>query len=255
MLRQSVRPPRRQTVSPADQSVCGGNRSGWSLRRGDFPAAPSPRVRTREVTRINRRKFLAAGVALMACLSLASSARALDLPISGGRSPNGRYEVRVSGKDEESLGYCFTLFDRKRGRTIWESAEVLGQFCDLRGASAIDKARWNSAGSSVAVTDHSSRHSMELYVFTIMSGKLRPVKTPDAVPFAMEDEADGRPGSIAGDVWEPLRWNGDTLIARVIAQLNYRWCACEATLKLEHYRYGPPRMRLVRVTKAKEWAE
>jgi hypothetical protein len=193
-------------------------------------------------------------LALLALVGLASSARALDLPIGGGRSPDGRYELRVGGLSADSEGYHFALVDAANGRQIG-TAEVGGGHCDLAGASATAKVLWHPANTFIALTDAGSRHSQELYVFAVSARGLKQVKIPEAVPVGIKREDGTKEAELSnGDFCEPLRWEKDRLVVEVSFKTNdRRGYSCEVILQLQRHRHAAPTMRLGKVTKAKEW--
>jgi hypothetical protein len=103
-----------------------------------------------------------------------------DSLASGGKSPDGRYEVRIyeTGTSDDPSNYSYGVFDTTKGKLIAKLNEG-GGFCDYQGTIEMTKVLWNSTGDAFALVDHGTRHSMDLYVNVIRGSGVRQIQVPD----------------------------------------------------------------------------
>lgn len=136
-------------------------------------------------------------------------AYATDALIQGGKSPDGRYEVRIcETSDRDPSNYLYAVVDTKTSSRIKELAEGGGVF-GYKGALATASALWHPSGSFFALIDQGTRHSQELYIYEVTAKDAVLIHTPDYCQNAL-----GRIGAIEGylvSVVKPLQWDGDLL--------------------------------------------
>lgn len=152
---------------------------------------------------------------MRALLPIIASAFALTVQaseslIEGGRSKNGRYEVRIiqdSGHSGTS-DYSFAVYDTR-------SKGCIAQFHDVGGHHRYEQARqeskalWNDSSSFVALTDSDSRHTRCIYIFHVSDTSSNRLVVPDFVQNAL-----GRVDATEIDLHchpNPVRWNGQQL--------------------------------------------
>jgi len=136
---------------------------------------------------------------------------------SGGKSPNGRYEVRIykSGgpDDSDPSNYSYGVLDTRNGKVLQNLNEG-GGFCDYQGAIEMAKVLWNSAGDVFALIDHGTRHSMELYIYNVKSSSISEVKVPDYLKEGLS--LVGANQCYGTSVVKLGTWKGDTLACSFI---------------------------------------
>ncbi len=134
--------------------------------------------------------------------------------VQGGLSPDGRYEVRIfkTGPDDDSgnpSNYYYAVVNARSEKIVQKLAEG-GGFCVYEGAQNMSHVLWHNTGKFFALTDHGTRHSMEMYVYEVAPPKVILLTTQDYCQNAL-----GRVGATevyATTVVKPLRWNKDDLI-------------------------------------------
>jgi hypothetical protein len=134
-----------------------------------------------------------------------------DSLVEGGSSPDGRYEVRIykTGEEGDPSNYYYAVVNAKTGKIVQKMNEG-GGFAVYEGALGMSHVLWHSSGDFFALTDHGTRHSMEMYVYQVAPPQVTLLKTQDYFQNAL-----GRVGATsvyATSVVKPLRWNKDDLI-------------------------------------------
>jgi hypothetical protein len=158
------------------------------------------------------------------CLWAAQNANAdnTQLPLKGGTSPDGTTEIRLiaeapypgwkdDGINDYESTYVFGFFHRKAKKPYY-TADVGGGYCAPQGANGIDSALWDASGKFVALSDHGTRHSMEIYLFKVIGKNVEKLPLPKYGTKAITD-----PRSGAGSAWCPVpeRWEGTKLIIKL----------------------------------------
>jgi len=143
----------------------------------------------------------------------------VKMNLKGGLSPEGKYQIWVIGAGPMRHGYAFGFYGGDSPKLLFQ-AQVGGGFCVQKGASEIDSALWNGDESMVAIQDHGTRHSMEIYVLLIKGHKAIEVHLPQygaAVSKAMENLHGG-----AETAWilKPLKWEGSKFTFRLYGGPN-----------------------------------
>ena len=173
-----------------------------------------------------------------------------DSLVQGGDSPNGRFQVRIykTGDEGNPSNYYYAVVDAKTGRIIQKLQEG-GGFALYEGAKDTSKIVWHASGNFFALTDHGTRHSMEMYVYEIAPPNVTLLKTQDYFQNAL-----GRVGATsvyATAVVKPLRWDKDDLICDLFfdsyAPTGGRspQYSTEFTLNLEHGQNMASNLRFV----------
>ena len=135
--------------------------------------------------------------------------RAEDALVNGGTSPDGRYEIRIfetSGRDPSN--YFYGVVDTKSGKLIKQLDEG-GGYAVYEGAKETGKVLWHPSSRFFALTDHGSRHSMDLYIYEISRSQVTLIQTPNYFQNAL-----GRVGSTEGyliEIVTPISWDKDFL--------------------------------------------
>lgn len=140
-------------------------------------------------------------------------ARSEDHPLKGGKSPDGKYEVRVFKNDRSELSnYYYGLYDLKTKKVVKKMQEG-GGFTNYDGAQETAEVLWHPSSRFFALTDHGSRHSMELYVYRLSPSSVELLKAPDYFQNAL-----GRIGATEcylTSVVKPVRWEENALVSEL----------------------------------------
>lgn len=188
---------------------------------------------------------------LVVCLTL-SLAHAEEKSASGGKSPDGRYEVRVSLEETtyDPLGYGMHIHDLVAGKRVFTFPGT-GGYLKFNGAVERNQAYWHSSSRYVAITDQGTRHSRELYVVSLEGETPVVLEAPDFYQNAL-----GRVGAVHTDfaqVVTPQRWDGDDLILQLYFTANLRRAYLfEVVLHLDHGPATVPRFQLKSVKQLRE---
>jgi len=171
---------------------------------------------------------------LILALTVGMTAYAKEAVIEGGRSKDGRFEVRiVDDGSSDTSDYLFAIYDTRSKKSLIKLRDV-GGYRRYDAASQEAKALWNEASSFVALTDSDSRHTERLYIFHVTDGSARRLVIPD-----FEQNALGRVGATESDLHShpiPRRWDGNHLHVMFIfavahetrVRIHYE---CEAVLE------------------------
>ncbi len=151
--------------------------------------------------------------------------------LPGGRSPDGRYEVRVRGSVEAPYGYEILVYAAGGKQPIHTLADVGGI---LRYTTAREecKALWHPSSKFVVVTDQPTKHSRVLHILAVSGDRVERLKAPD---YAMN--AIGRADAVdhyRRSVSTPQRWEGDDLHLNLRFDTRDGEFSSEVVLHLSH---------------------
>ena len=146
---------------------------------------------------------------LLCILAFATFLHAEDAILSGGQSPDGRYQVRIYQTDSsDPSDYYYGVLDMKTHKILKKLSEG-GGFSVYKGAKDISKVIWHPSSRFFALTDHGTRHSMEMYIYEVTPDDVTLIEQPDYYQNAL-----GRVNSTEGYmtcVTKPIDWKGDVL--------------------------------------------
>jgi hypothetical protein len=147
-------------------------------------------------------------------LLLCGLARAENALVKGGKSPDGRFEVRIYGSPErEPSDYYYALVKADTGKLVKE-LPTRGGFSKYSGAAETTSVVWHSSSKFFAITDRGTRHSSELYVFEVQDDGIEMLELPNFFQNAL-----GRINATEGyavSVAKPLRWEDKDLICSFV---------------------------------------
>lgn len=179
--------------------------------------------------------------------------------MDGGRSPNGRYEVRIAhqvSNDPNSSpdGYVIHLHVAKRAKPFF-TLDGVGGYNRYAAATERCHAFWHESSEFVVITDQATRHSKEIHILAVSDGHAERLAFPDYIQNAL-----GRVGATEIDlhcVSTPKAWNGDdlALILYFSAKSQERgrhFYTSDVTLHLSHSRNNAPTVMLKNITSPKE---
>lgn len=137
-------------------------------------------------------------------------AHAEDALLDGGKSPDGRYHVRIYQTDSnDPSNYFYGVYDTK-SKAILKKLDEGGGYSNYSNAKLVSKVLWHRSSRIFALTDHGTRHSMEMYLYGITAeGSIILLNQPDYFQNAL-----GRVDSTEGymtAVVKPTAWNDDSL--------------------------------------------
>lgn len=141
--------------------------------------------------------------------------------ITGGASPDGRYEVRAFYEpNRDPTDYALAVVDARTSKVIGERLPSGGHFsyADIKrdaagGYGTIAAARWHRSGDVVAITAAGTAHTRELDLYEIAFSRVEKIVLPDFVQNAL-----GRVNATSirdTAVTEVERWDGDVLRAKL----------------------------------------
>ena len=132
-----------------------------------------------------------------------------DALASGGKSPDGRYEVRILKDDSrDPSNYSYRVVDTSNEKLVKKLDET-GGFCEYEGAIQTSKVLWNSSSTLFGLTDHGTRHSMDLYIFNVQRSGVSEIKIPDYTKEGLS--LVGATECYGTSVVTLKEWNGDAL--------------------------------------------
>jgi hypothetical protein len=203
-----------------------------------------------------RLKALATFVLLTSSLAFALAEDAL---MNGGRSPDGRYEVRIArerspGPASVPDGYSIYLQDTKAKQTR-PTLRTVGGYLRYAGATERCQAVWHSSGKFVAICDQATRHSKELYLFAVSGDRVTRLDLPDYAQNAL-----GRVGATEIDLHSistPKAWDGDDLLLEFYFSTSQPergrfFHSVDVVLRLSHGPNAVPAVRLKSVGNLKK---
>lgn len=121
----------------------------------------------------------------LSLLFLASSALAEEALAAGGRSPDGRREVRViRDPSREPSDYVIQIRDPRRVKPLLILDEVGGW---LRYSDAKEECRalWHESGNFVVIADRGGKTSSEIFLIDLSGDSARRISLPDYVQNAL----------------------------------------------------------------------
>jgi hypothetical protein len=191
-------------------------------------------------------------VAALTAIVVTASAAAEDALVEGGRSPDGRYEVRLVrtpnyNPNNDGSEYLFHI-------RAGDKPLVTVPGSGFRGypiAKEYCKALWDRSSRFVAITDRETRHTTALHIVSVLPDGTRQFEIPDFVQNAL-----GRVNATEVDfacTTTPKRWDGDDLIVQLYFTANGRHTyTCDVTLHVHHEERSMPSLGLKAVSKPKE---
>jgi hypothetical protein len=191
--------------------------------------------------------------ALLAVVSVPYLGVAEDALVEGGRSPDGRYEVRLvrDPNYDPSISASEYLFQVRAAKNTKPLVELAGSgFRSYTIAQGYCTALWDQSSRFVAIKDRDTRHSTELHIVSVLPDETRELHIPDYVQNAL-----GRVDAVTVDsacVSTPKRWDKDNLIVQLYFTAKGRHSyTCDVTLRVYHEKDSEPSLGLEAVTKPK----
>ena len=186
-----------------------------------------------------------------------SAALAESALMVGGRSPDGRYEVRISRVlvevdrllKRDATGYAIGIYWAGHSKPL----HTLDGGGHLHYTAAVERCRafWHSSSRFVAISDEPARHSREVDVFDVSTKPVRRFELADYVQNAL-----GRIDSTEVDfacVSTPKRWDGDDLIIELYFTAKGRHSyTCDVAFHLDGLNDSVAYLVLKQVTQPKE---
>lgn len=196
-------------------------------------------------------------ITMFLALSALSVAHAEHALMEGGRSANGRYEVRISRVADEgdrllkraATSYAIRLYETRHSKSL----HTLDSGGHLNYTAAVERCRaiWHSSNRFVAISDQPARHSQEFFVLDVSKERVRRFELPDYVQNAI-----GRVNATEVDstcVSTLKRWDGDDLIVELYFNANGRHTyTCEVTFHLRGLKDSETYLEFKRVSPLKE---
>lgn len=178
---------------------------------------------------------------------------AIELPIV--QTASGPYEVCISAASpsERDAGYTVAFRDRATLKVV-STAETIGGYTTPAVAAETSKVIWHPSGQFVAFTDRGTKHSTELYVYSLRDGKPLKLDYLDYVQNAL-----GRVDAVEIGlhcVSTPQAWADDALTVKLYFSVDRRetgrhFYETLVTFHLDHSPKETPRLRLVSVQQPK----
>jgi hypothetical protein len=193
-------------------------------------------------------------ILLLILLLIALAAHAEDTLVAGGESPDGRYQLRIYKTDSRAPSdYFYGVFDTQKRKVVKELAEG-GGIANYEGAKEIAKVLWHSSSRFFALTDHGTRHSVEMYIYAIRDTEVTLLEQPNYFQNAL-----GRVDSTEGYmtvVVKPLQWKQDDLSCSMIFDARTKDSSREMytvdfNLKLRHGDAQSPQLEFASMGKPK----
>lgn len=171
--------------------------------------------------------------------------------MQGGRSPDGRFEVRVAlVPGREPSDYAIQVHFAKQAKRLF-TLEDIGGYLDYPTAVERCRALWHASGEFVVVTDQGTRHSREIYVLAVSPEGVKPLLIPNFIQNAL-----GRVNATAIDhtcVSTPVKWVGDDLclthhFSANVPEKGRIFYTCDVVLHLDHWPNMVPDLKLKHVS-------
>lgn len=197
-------------------------------------------------------KAVASGLWLMLMAAFASAG---DTLVDGGRSPDGRYEVRIArhtSPDANGVPDTYSIhLHAAKTATPFFTLDSIGGYNRYAAATERCRAFWHQSGRFVVITDQATRHSREIYVLAVSDGRAERLQFPDYVQNAL-----GRVDATEIDlhcVSTPKRWDGDDLLLALYFSVRTPergrlFYTCDVTLHLSHGAHMAPSIGLKNVS-------
>jgi len=200
--------------------------------------------------------------ALASTLSLvliAAFVCAEDVLMDGGRSPDGRYEVRIAHEvstdpNNSPDSYSILLHAAKTTKPFY-ALDSIGGYNRYAAATERCHAFWHRSGEFVVITDQATRHSKEIYILAVSTQRTERLAFPNYIQNAL-----GRIGATEIDlhcVSTPKAWDGDDLLLTLSFSARLptgrrQFYTTDVTLHLSHGPNSAPTVGLKNVTTPKE---
>lgn len=182
------------------------------------------------------------------------SSPAEELPIP--QTVTGAWEMAVSASSvtDRVAGYDL-VFREVATKKVIGTAETIGNYTNGAVAADTCKVVWHPTGGFVAFSDRATKHSLELYVYSLRNGKPEKILVPDYVMNAL-GRVDATEIALHC-VSTPVSWEGDLLKVSLHfsvdrAETGRHFYNCEATLRLYHGESMQPSLGLLSVSAPKE---
>lgn len=148
-------------------------------------------------------------------LAVVISAQAKEALIEGGRSKDGRFEVRIVQDTNRDIpsDYVFAIYNTHTNKRLIRFDQV-GGILNYGEALQESSALWNDSGSFVVFTDSGTRHSQEIYVFEVSDTSAERIQLPDYVQNALGRVGGTATGIVCGSI--PKRWDGNKLYLTLV---------------------------------------
>jgi hypothetical protein len=135
--------------------------------------------------------------------------------LDGGKSPDGRHQIRIYQTDSsDHSDYFYGIVDTK-SNVLLKKLDAGGGYSRYSSAKESSKVFWHPSSRFFALTDHGTRHSMEMYIYGITAeSEIVLVEQPDYFQNAL-----GRVNSTEvymTAVVKPINWRDDSLTCNLI---------------------------------------
>jgi hypothetical protein len=148
-------------------------------------------------------------IAVAFFIFIASFAYGEDSLVKGGKSPDGRFEVRIFQTDtQDPSDYYYAVVDAKSHKVIKKLSEG-GGYALYKGVINTSEVLWHPSSHFFALTDHDGRHSIDMFIYEASSESITLIKQPEYYQNAL-----GRIGATQGyliSVVKPISWDKDVL--------------------------------------------
>jgi len=178
---------------------------------------------------------------------------AIELPIP--QKPTGPYEVCISAPspDFNDGGYTMSFRERESQKVIG-STDLMGGYLKPKLAAESTEVLWHPSGEFVAFADRGTKHSKELYVYSLRGGKPVKLEYRDYIQNAL-----GRVGAVEVGlhaISTPLSWEGDVLAVKFYFSVDHEgkgrhFYETVVKLRLSHGPNTEPSLGLLSVEKPK----
>ena len=193
-------------------------------------------------------------ISLIFLFCVIASVYAEDALLVGGKSPDGKYQIRIYKTESENpSNYFFGVFDTKTHQLLKQLSEG-GGFARYEGALELSTVIWHSSGHFFALTDHGTRHSMEMYIYGITGNEVTLIQQPDYYQNAL-GRVDATEGYLTVVV-KPLQWKQDDLACNLIYDARTKessrdMYSVDFTLRLRHGDSQSPALEFARMGRPK----
>jgi hypothetical protein len=176
-----------------------------------------------------------------------------DLPIQ--QTATGTCEIVVSADSNANreAGYQLVFRDRATKKALG-TADTIGGYTTPSVAAETTKVVWHPSGEFVAFTDRATKHSTELYVYSLLNGKPSKIDFRDYVMNALGRVDATEIGLHC--VSRPVSWEGDRLIVHLYFSVDRtdsgrHFYESTVSFQLYHDRFSTPRLQLLSVSAPK----
>jgi hypothetical protein len=175
---------------------------------------------------------------------------AVDLPIQQTATGSCEIVVAAASESDREGGYQLVFRDKATEKAIG-TAETIGGYTTPSVAAETTKIVWHSSGQFVAFTDRATKHSTELYIYSIINAKPAKIDFRDYVMNALGRVDATEIGLHC--VSTPMSWDGDRLTVRLYfsvdrADSGRHFYESTIIFQLYHDRSSTPRLQLLSVS-------